>query len=106
MHDSHNDYPLALEKLVVQDECLSLYCTKIKVTFNLASDKTTKLIPTLFNKKKYVLHIRMLELYLELGMTLNKIHIILKINESTWLERYISFNTKKGQSQNQNLIFF
>ena len=52
LHDNHNDYPLVPEKLMVQDEWLSPYCTKIKEKFNLASDKTTKLILTLNNKEK------------------------------------------------------
>ena len=55
LHDLHNDYPLAPEKLIVEDDWLSPYCKDLKNEFGLASDKTTKLIPTLFNKKKYVL---------------------------------------------------
>ena len=38
LHDLHNDYPLAPEKLVVHDEWLSPYC---KYLIDLQSDKTT-----------------------------------------------------------------
>ena len=54
LHDLHNDYPLAPEKLIVQDDWLTPFCKNLKENFKLASDKTTKLIPTLFNKEKYV----------------------------------------------------
>ena len=61
----------------------------------LACDKTTKLIPTLFNKEKYVLHVRNLSLYKDLGMKLTKIHGVLQFNESPWLAKYINFKTNK-----------
>ena len=52
LYDLHNDYPLAPEKLIVQDDWLSPFCKNLKEKFDLASHKTTKLIPTLFNKKQ------------------------------------------------------
>ena len=52
-HDLRNDYPLAPERMVV--------------------NKVEKLIPTLRNKGKYVLHHRNLKQYLEMGMNLTKI---------------------------------
>ena len=48
LYDLYNDYPLAPEKLIVQDDKLSLVCKNIKETFNLANDKTNKLIPNFF----------------------------------------------------------
>jgi len=53
LHDLHNDYPLAPERIVV--------------------NKVEKLIPTLRKKDKYVLHHRNLKQYLEMGMNLTKI---------------------------------
>ena len=50
LHYLHNDYALAPEKLIVQDDWLSPYCKNLKEKIKLVSDKTTKLIPTLFNK--------------------------------------------------------
>ena len=59
LHYLHNDYPLAPEKLIVQVDWLSPFCKNLKEKFGLASDKTTKLIPTLFNKENmyYILEI-------------------------------------------------
>ena len=47
LHDLHNDYPLAPEQIMV--------------------NKTSKLIPNLGDKKKYVLHYENLKQYLKLG---------------------------------------
>ena len=85
--------PLPLKKLIVRYDWLSPFCKKLKEKFGLASDKTTKLIPALFNKEKYVLHIRNLSLYKDLGMKLTKIRRVLQFNESLWLAKYIDFNT-------------
>ena len=52
-------------------------------------------MPTLFNKEKYVLHVRNLSLYKDFGIKLTKIHRVLQFNESPWLAKYIDFNTNK-----------
>ena len=74
LHDLHNDYPLAPEQIVV--------------------NKVSKLIPNLGDKKKYVLHYENLKQYLKLGLKLTHIHRGIKFEESPWLEKYISLNTK------------
>ena len=40
------------------------------------------------------MHYRHLQLYLSLGLKLKKIHRALEIQQSKWLEKYISFNTQ------------
>ena len=67
----HNDFPLAVEKLIVQDDWLSPFCKNLKEEFKLASDKTIKLVPAFFNKEKYVLHVRNLIFYKDLGYEIN-----------------------------------
>ena len=95
LHDLHNDYPLAPEKVKVERDMLSTYCKEIAEKFNMSSGLVHKLIPTLGGKEKYVLHHRNLQLYLDLGMKLKKVHRVLEFDQSPWLKEYIDFNTSK-----------
>ena len=72
LHELHNDYPLALEKLAVTNDMLSKYCKEIADEYNIKVGDVTKLIPNLKNKTKYVLHCRNLQLYLFLRVKLTK----------------------------------
>ena len=94
LHDLHNDYPCAADKMVVKDEMLSPYCKKIKEDYKISSGNVQKLIPTLYDKEKYVLHEENLKLYLSLGLKLKKVHRVLQFREKPWLKPYIDFNTE------------
>ena len=99
LHKSHNDYPLAPEKVAVKEEWLSDYQTEL--LYNKSMINVTKLVPNLMDKKKYVVHYRNLLLYLSLGMKLKKIHRVLEFDEKPWMEPYIHLNTelrKKAKS--------
>ena len=75
LHDLHNDLPLCPENIETKN--------KIK-----------KLIPTLNNKEKYVLHYRSLLLCLDLGLKLKKIYNGIKFEEKDWMKPYIEKNTR------------
>ena len=74
LHNLHNDYPLAPERVKMGN--------------------VEKLIPNLKNKTNYVVHYENLKLYENLGIKIAKIHRGIKFEESAWLEEYINLNTK------------
>ena len=74
LHDLHEDYPLAPERLLI--------------------GKVKKLVPNLYDKEKYVVHHETLKQYLELGMKLTKIHRGIKFEEKDFMKSYIDLNTK------------
>ncbi|XP_063420723.1 uncharacterized protein LOC134705941 [Mytilus trossulus] len=95
LHDDHNEYPLAPEKLKVTNDTLSPYAEKPLDDLNLKGTSTEKLIPNLHPKQKYVVHYRNLKLYLSLGMKLTKIYRVMTFEQRPWLKTYIDFNTEK-----------
>ena len=81
LHDIHNDYPLAPEKINIPKEWLSEYCLKIASVRNVTTGTVKKLVPNLMNKNDYVIHYRNWEQCLELEMKIKKIHRILKCKQ-------------------------
>ena len=95
LHELHNDYPLAPEKLTVSEDMLSDYCLGIAKKYGVKVGDVVKLIPNLRDKSCYVLHYRALQLYMSLGMAVKRIHRVLKFKQSDWLKGFVLFNIKK-----------
>ena len=95
MHDLHNDYPLAPEKLKVTDDMLSSYCLGIARGYEIKVGKVNKLIPNLNDKYGYIIHYRNLQMYKSLGIKAVKIQRVLKSSQKYWLKEFVAFNTKK-----------
>ena len=81
LHDSHNDLPFMCEKMAING--------------------VEKLVPNLYDKEKYVIHIRASDQALRHGLVLEKVHRVIEFNQSAWLKPYIDFNTElRTQAKN------
>ena len=88
LHDLHNEYPLAAERMKVGN--------------------VEKLIPNLRDKEKYVLHHKNLKLYTSLGLKVTKIHKGVKFQEEDFMKKYIDLNTnlrKEGKNDFEKDFF-
>ncbi|KAK5648123.1 hypothetical protein RI129_003015 [Pyrocoelia pectoralis] len=86
LHESHSDLPLAPEHMVPPS----------------SRSKFKKLLLTLFPKRNYVLHYRILKIYLKNGLKLVRVNRVLRFKQSQWLKKYIDLNTAMRQkSQNE-----
>ena len=111
LHDHHNDFPLAPQSIKIERDWQSDYCRDVREKHNVPTGLVPKLVTTLCNKTKYVLHYENLVLYLSLGMKLTKIHRALSFDQSQWLKPYVDFNTqrrKEAKSRGDNFgdVFF
>lgn len=113
LHSKHSDFPLAPELFKVNFKNLSDLSQNI---FNVCSKSkkyyTNKCLLTFHDRKKYVIHFKLLKFYLHLGMQLTKIHKIIKFNQKPCLKNAIENinlklqNCKNQFKKNQYEIFF
>ena len=57
-------------------------------------EKVEKLVCSIEDKEKYVIHIRALKQALNNGLILKDVHRVIKFNQEAWLKPYINMNTK------------
>ncbi len=103
LHDFLGDFPPLPEKFKILTVMLSPYSKKFQLKTNSKGEEyvsyheATKLLLTLHDKKKYILHYRNLKQCLELGLVLVKVHRVLSFKQSPWMRPFIEFNTEQRQ---------
>ena len=74
LHDLHSDLPFLPERMEI--------------------NKCKKLVCNLYDKKKYVVHMKSLKQALNHGLKFKKIHRVIEFNHKAWLKPYIDMNTE------------
>ena len=82
LHNYHNDLPFMCEKMKING--------------------VEKLVPNLYYKRKYVIHIKALKQAIDHGLVLEGIHRAIEFKQSAWTQEYIDFNTKLRTAAKDN----
>jgi len=98
LHKKHSNFPLAPETIEINYENLSPYAKKALEDCNNTKKYTdSKLCATFNNRKKYIVHIKNLQLYLKLGMVLKKIWRVLSFHQKAFIAPFIAKCTYERQ---------
>ena len=89
LHDAHNDYPLAPERMTITRDQLSPFQQQY---YPEGMKPCSKLVPNLHPKSRYVVHSRTLKLYIQLGMVVTKVYRVIRFHQEPWLRTYIDTN--------------
>ena len=97
LHHSTADFPLAPESGYITHDMFTDFMKTFHQAVN--PDKTyrgsRKLLLTQYNREHYIVHFAILKFYLKMGLTLNKVHRVIKYRQKAWLKEYIDFNSKQ-----------
>ena len=57
-------------------------------------EKTEKLVSSIEDKEKYIIHINALKQILNHGLNFKNVHRVIRFNQKAWLKLYIDMNTE------------
>ena len=92
IREKTKNFPFCPENKFSSHDKFTDYMKKMKVD---SHTKCKKLICDWMDKKKYLVHYRMLKFYVRHGMIVEKVYEVISFKHSKWLEKYINFNTQK-----------
>jgi hypothetical protein len=89
LHELHNEYPLAPERVNIETEMLSAKQIQIRLHYSINHNHSTKLVPHLGDRSHYVLHSSALRFYMEQGMNLIRVHRVIRFRQLDWMKPYV-----------------
>ena len=97
IHDNTFDFPLAPESGEITLDMFSTFMHDFHQTLNPNKKYKSyrKLLLTQLNRTHYFVHFAVLKFYLEMGLTLKKVHRVVKYKQKPWLKEYIDFNSQQ-----------
>jgi len=104
LHHKTSDFPLAPESGYV---AFDMFTDFMKEHYRSHEPNKTykpyrKLLLTQYKKEHYFVHFAILKFYLEMGLTLDKVHRVIKYKQKPWLKEYIDFNSQQRSLSTNN----
>ena len=93
LHDEHDDLAFCAEKRIIKEEELSSFQKELLEDQKFLT--SVKLVTTLYDKKKYMIHEYYIKLALDNGLKLVNIHNTIRFKQAKFMKSYIDFNTQK-----------
>jgi hypothetical protein len=109
IHDKTQDFPLAPEPGMVSDDMFTEFMQtqwarrcEFRRGGTVKFKPEKKLLMTCHNKSEYVVHFKLLKFYLEMGMTITKVHEVVKFTQTAIFRKYIEDNSARRQAANDD----
>lgn len=94
LKEKMSNFPPAPEKTKIEKEALSEFARNMLDDTNEKYIESEKLCVTLCNKKKYVTHHKLMDLYSEIGAKISNITKCLKFRQHPFLKDWVDLNTE------------
>ena len=88
-------YPPVATKRKIDPSEYSPHTSALVQDQNLKKCTTAKLLTDLYPKKNFHLHAINLKQLLQIGVSLDKVHRVVRFDQKPWLSEYINFNNSK-----------
>ena len=97
LHDRTVDFPLAPETGEITHDMFSPFMKDFyeQLNPNTTYKSSEKLLLTQYNREHYIVHFAALKFYLKMGLTLDKVHRVIKYKQKAWLKEYINYNSQQ-----------
>ena len=87
--------PYCCEHATLRDDLISPYAKHIAEKHELTIGKSSKLISSLTDKTRYVIHEMNLKQAVDAGLVLTKIHRVIEFKQKPWMKDFIDFNINR-----------
>ena len=99
LHKKHNNFTLAPKCLEINTENLSPYARQALIESGCRDKyKDSKLVTSFHDRTNYVVHAKILKLYIDLGLKITKIHRVIEFRQEAFIAPYIEMCTKARQA--------
>ena len=90
LHDLHDDLPFMCKRMKINEDPVD------------PESRVEKLVPNLYDKKNYIIHIWAVDQTLKPRLVLERIHHAIEFDQPAWMEPYLDFITQLRTKATKN----